>query len=133
MANKTVNRICCVCRVLQPKADMIRVVRSGTEFQVQTENMFMEAIGPRAGTGPEFPVQTNQRLSGRGCCVCRNCLLDAITKKAFDRSFKCPVPREIYDRLVALQLVLRLNKDKSLREIGKEAGAIEANKNKDQN
>ena len=80
MANKQIQRICCVCRVLQPVTQMTRVVRVGADFVVQTE----------------------RRLNGRGCYVCPNCLPQAVAKKALNRSFKTPVPAAVYKQLATM-------------------------------
>lgn len=86
MANKQIQRICCVCRVLQPVTQMTRVVRVGNEFVVQTE----------------------QRLNGRGCHICPKCLPQAIAKKALNRSFKTPVPESVYKQLATMAQNVKL-------------------------
>ena len=73
----TVNRICCVCRKLQPIAGMTRVVR----------------------VGGNFFVQTNQRLNGRGAHVCPQCLQNPNLQKSLNRSFRTQVPDSIFNQL----------------------------------
>ncbi|MCM1403964.1 MAG: YlxR family protein [Prevotella sp.] len=80
MANKlthTVNRICCVCRKLQPIANMTRVVRVNGQFLVQ-------------GT---------QRLNGRGAHICPSCLHSPNLQKSLCRSFKTPLPPALVQQL----------------------------------
>ncbi|MBS7401875.1 MAG: YlxR family protein [Eubacteriales bacterium] len=80
MANNshTVERICCVCRKLQPIDTMTRVVRVDGAFFVQ-------------GT---------KRLNGRGAHVCPACLQSPNLSKALSRSFKAPMPAALIDQLV---------------------------------
>ena len=80
MANKSVhviNRICCVCRKLQPVTAMKRVVRINGNFYVQTD----------------------QRLNGRGAHVCPNCLCSSNLQKSLNRSFKTELPAKIFQQL----------------------------------
>ena len=76
VANKsvhTVERICCVCRKLQPITSMLRVVRINGEFMVQGA----------------------KRLNGRGAHVCPSCVDSANLIKSLSRSFKSQLPKEI--------------------------------------
>lgn len=80
MLNKTVHsvsRICCVCRKLQPTADMMRVVRVDNQFFVQSE----------------------QHLNGRGAHVCAQCLTSQNLSKCLARSFKTTLPYNIIEEL----------------------------------
>ena len=80
MANKTshiVERICCVCRKLQPITQMTRVVR----------------------VNGCFLVQDNKRLNGRGAHICPVCLSSANLYKSLARSFKAAIPNEIMQQL----------------------------------
>lgn len=83
MANKAhaVERICCVCRKLQPITQMTRVVR----------------------VNGCFSVQGNKRLSGRGAHVCPGCLGSVNLQKCLARSFKAAIPSEIMQELIAKQ------------------------------
>lgn len=77
MANKQIERICCVCRVKQPVSQMTRVVRVDGKFVVQGE----------------------QRLNGRGAHVCAACLSSPNLHKSLCRSFKTPLPADIAKQL----------------------------------
>lgn len=79
MANKThtIERICCVCRKLQPIDNMTRVVR----------------------VDGNFLVQTDKRLNGRGAHVCPACLQSSNLQKSLCRSFKTQLPPEIFEQL----------------------------------
>lgn len=79
VANKqqTIERICCVCRKLQPIDQMTRVVR----------------------VGGEFLVQTDKRLNGRGAHVCSACLQSPNLQKSLCRSFKTQLPATIFQQL----------------------------------
>ena len=80
MANKpvhTVERICSVCRKLQPITNMTRVVR----------------------VNGEFLVQSDKRLNGRGAHVCPSCLGNPNLQKCLSRSFKAAVPEAIVKQL----------------------------------
>ena len=80
MANKnshTIERICCVCRKLQPVAQMTRVVRVDDKFLVQGQ----------------------QRLNGRGAHVCAFCVGGPHVLKCLSRSFKTAVPKEILQQI----------------------------------
>ena len=79
MANKThtVERICCVCRKLQPITQMTRVVR----------------------VNGCFSVQVSKKLNGRGAHVCPACLGNPVLQKYLARSFKAAVPSEVIEQL----------------------------------
>ncbi len=79
MANnhQIINRICCVCRKLQPVTDMTRVVR----------------------VNGAFFVQTKQHLNGRGAYVCPACLRSPSLQKSLCRSFKTQLPPELFQQL----------------------------------
>lgn len=74
---QSVQRICCVCRKLQPVTGMQRVVRVQGEFFVQ-------------GKKP---------LHGRGAHVCQACCGSSALRKALSRSFKTQVPDHIFQQL----------------------------------
>lgn len=77
----TVERICCVCRKLQPIAQMTRVVR--------VDGCFF--------------VQTKKRLNGRGAHICSECLSSANLQKSLARSFKTAIPHDVIEQLVAVK------------------------------
>ena len=81
MANKThtVERICCVCRKLQPITQMTRVVR----------------------VNGCFSVQADKRLNGRGAHVCPSCVGNPGLQKCLSRSFKAAVPNEVIQEITA--------------------------------
>lgn len=80
MAIKPVERICCVCRRLQPTTQMKRVVRS-------------QGV---------FAVQGNQHLDGRGAYVCPQCCTNPAVGKALSRSFRQAVPAAIVQELTVV-------------------------------
>lgn len=76
----TIERICCVCRKLQPITQMTRVVR----------------------VNGCFSVQGSKRLNGRGTHICPACFSNPNLTKSLSRSFKTQIPSEIIQQLVAL-------------------------------
>ena len=80
MQKKIPMRQCLGCRVMKPKAELIRVVRS-----------------PEG----EIALDFKGKASGRGAYVCKDsaCLKKAIKSKALERSLETKIPDEIYDRL----------------------------------
>ena len=50
-----------------------------------------------------FSLDFTGKMQGRGAYVCPNldCLEKAHKSKGLERSFKCAVPKEVYDRLRA--------------------------------
>lgn len=81
MTNKKIPmRQCVGCSEMKPKKDMIRVIKT--------------AEG-------EFILDTTGRKNGRGAYVCPNseCLQKAIKCKGLERSFKMPIPKEVYEML----------------------------------
>lgn len=73
-------RQCVGCNEMKPKKDMIRVIKTAEE---------------------EFILDTTGRKNGRGAYVCPNneCLQKAIKCKGLERSFKMPIPKEVYEML----------------------------------
>ena len=69
--------MCCVCRTRKPKSELIKVVKN---------------------KNGEFSI-ANGHAEGRGAYVCKDekCIANAIKKRAFNRSFKCEVDKEIYE------------------------------------
>lgn len=80
MAKKISLRQCVGCGEMKDKRALIRVVRS--------------AEG-------SFSLDATGKASGRGAYVCRTkeCLETAFKKKGLERSFKAPVPEEVYETL----------------------------------
>ena len=79
MKKNEVIRMCCACRTRKSKAELIKVVKSKTgKFSIPT-------------------IHTE----GRGAYVCRDqkCIEIAIKKRAFNRSFKCEVTKNMYEEL----------------------------------
>lgn len=86
MANKKIPmRQCVGCREMKAKKDMIRVIKSMTEDE----------------TKPEISLDATGRKNGRGAYICANsaCLNAAIKNKGLERSFKMPIPKEVYELL----------------------------------
>ena len=72
-------RMCVGCRKMKPKAELFRVVRIGTDAELDEK----------------------QNKSGRGAYVCRDaaCIETARKKKAFSRHFKSRVSDDLYNAL----------------------------------
>ena len=75
-------RMCIVCRQMFDKADLIRVVKN------KEGNFFVDTTG---------------KMAGRGAYLCKNeeCLKKLQKSKGLNRAFKCAVPDEIYEELIA--------------------------------
>lgn len=75
-------RMCTVCRMMNEKEKLFRVVRSMTGIMVDADF----------------------RIQGRGAYVCRSreCIENARRRKAFERSFSANVEQSVYDELEAL-------------------------------
>ena len=80
MNKKVPMRTCIACRSEKPKKELIRVVRSGEEINLDL-------------TG---------RANGRGAYVCndKNCIEKLKKGRLLNKTFSCPVPDETYDRIV---------------------------------
>lgn len=73
-------RKCTGCQEMMDKKKLIRVVRNDAgEF-------FLDATGKKAGRGAYI-------------CPAQECLEKAVKSKGLERSFKAPVPADIYDKL----------------------------------
>ena len=74
-------RMCVGCREMKPKKELLRAVRS-PEGQVS--------------------LDTTGKKPGRGAYICPNgdCLAKAQKSKGLERSFKAPVPKDVYEQLV---------------------------------
>ena len=86
MANKKIPmRQCVGCREMKAKKDMIRVIKSASEEE-KTPQISLDATG---------------RKNGRGAYICASsaCLNAAIKNKGLERSFKMPIPKEVYELL----------------------------------
>ena len=73
-------RKCVGCQEMKNKKEMLRVLRT-------EEN--------------EFVLDATGRKNGRGAyiCVSKECLEKAIKNKGLERSFKQPIPKEVYENL----------------------------------
>lgn len=82
MAKKIPMRMCVSCREMQPKKELVRVVRT-----------------------PEGAVvlDTTGRANGRGAYLCKNstCLEKAIKSRALERALETKIEPETYDMLRA--------------------------------
>ena len=82
MANKKIPmRQCIGCGEMKAKREMMRVITT-TEGAIT-----LDATG---------------RKNGRGAYICPNseCLQKAIKSKGLERSFKMPIPKEVYEMLI---------------------------------
>lgn len=73
-------RKCTGCQEMKNKKELIRIVRSDEG---------------------EISVDTTGKKAGRGAyiCPCVECLEKARKSKGIERSFKCAVPAEVYEKL----------------------------------
>ena len=81
MANKKIPmRQCIGCGEMKPKKEMLRVIKTAEE---------------------EIMLDTTGRKNGRGAYLCPNseCLKKAIKGKGLERSFKMPIPKDVYEIL----------------------------------
>lgn len=78
---KTPLRKCIGCGELKDKRELVRVVRN------------------KAG---EVSLDTTGKAPGRGAYICpkKACLELAIKNRGLNRSFKCEVPKAVYDKLL---------------------------------
>ena len=85
MTNKKIPmRQCIGCGEMKAKKDLIRVLK--TSSSETSEEIVLDATG---------------RKNGRGAYLCPSmeCLQKAIKGKGFERSFKMPIPKEVYEML----------------------------------
>ncbi len=77
-------RKCVGCKEMKSKKELIRIVK--------TEDN-------------EFNIDFTGKMSGRGAYICPdiNCLENAIKNKGLEKSFKCKIPKDVYEQL-SLQL-----------------------------
>lgn len=80
MSKKIPVRRCVGCQEMKNKKEMIRVIRT-----------------PEG----EFLLDTTGKKNGRGAYLCpnRECLEKAEKNKGLERSFKQPIPSEVYETL----------------------------------
>ena len=81
MANKKIPmRQCIGCGQMKPKKEMIRVIKTAED---------------------EIILDTTGRKNGRGAYICpeSECLRKAIKCKGLERSFKMPIPKDVYEML----------------------------------
>ena len=77
---KTPLRKCTGCQEMKPKKELVRVVHH------ETDGISLDFTGKKAG---------------RGAYICPNeiCLEKAVKTKGLERSFKCAVPKNVYEAL----------------------------------
>ncbi len=80
MEKKVSMRKCLGCDEMLGKKGLLRIVRS------------------KEG---DISLDLTGKKSGRGAYICKDlaCFEKAVKKKAFERSFKCKIPDEVYSRL----------------------------------
>ena len=77
---KTPMRMCVGCRVMKPKIELVRAVRS---------------------PDGEITLDFRGKMPGRGAYVCRNaaCLARVQKMRGLERAFGLPVPGEVFTQL----------------------------------
>ncbi len=77
---KSPERMCIACRQMKDKRLLLRIVRS-----------------PEG----EFEIDRTGKKSGRGAYLCdnRECFLKCTKNRLLNRTFKCEVPRTVYEKL----------------------------------
>lgn len=82
-------RQCIGCGEMKSKKEMIRILKT------EAEGVVLDATG---------------RKNGRGAYVCPNmeCFQKAVKSRGLERSFKMPIPKEVYESL-----------EKEMEQIGK--------------
>ena len=77
---KSPERLCIACREMKDKKLLLRIVRS-----------------PEG----EFSLDRTGKKNGRGAYLCdnRDCLNKCLKGRLLNRTFKCDVPREVYEKL----------------------------------
>ena len=86
MANKKIPmRQCVGCRDMKAKREMVRVIKTVSDD----------------GTETNITLDTTGRKNGRGAYICPNlmCFNAAVKNKGLERSFKMPIPKEVYELL----------------------------------
>lgn len=86
-------RQCIGCGEMKAKKDMIRILKvSSTESKED---------GDAEQIKEEIILDATGRKNGRGAYICPSseCLKKAIKGKGLERSFKRPIPKEVYEML----------------------------------
>ena len=80
MQKKIPQRTCMACQAKKDKRELVRIVRS-----------------PEG----EISVDVTGKKPGRGAYICPNseCLQKAVKSKGLERSFKMPIPKDVYEML----------------------------------
>ena len=78
MEKKVPLRMCIACRAMQPKKNLVRIVKN-SENQIFVDKTF--------------------KANGRGAYLCNNatCLEKCIKTKALNRAFKCEISNEVFE------------------------------------
>ena len=73
-------RKCTGCNEMKPKKELVRIVKS---------------------PDGDIRVDLTGKSAGRGAYICRSvgCLAAAQKAKRLERSFECPIPSEVYEKL----------------------------------
>ena len=90
-------RRCTGCLEMKNKKELIRVVRT----ENPEDNPSAEDAASKNPASVQFSLDFTGKKSGRGAYICPNqdCLEKARKQKGLERSFKHPVPAEVYDQL----------------------------------
>lgn len=80
MEKKIPLRMCVACREMQPKKNLIRIVKN-SEGEIFVDKTF--------------------KANGRGAYLCANltCLEKSIKTKALNRAFKCEIDSSVFEKL----------------------------------
>lgn len=83
-------RMCASCRVHHPKDQLIRIAKD---------------------KDGNFVIDEKGKAQGRGAYLCLEpvCFEKTLKTRALNKSFKCSVPQEIYDRLKEIQCERKQN------------------------
>lgn len=73
-------RKCTGCLQMKDKRDLIRVVKTNES---------------------EYKLDLSGKMAGRGAYICKNkeCFEKAFKSKGLERSFKCTIPKEMYEKI----------------------------------
>ncbi len=77
-AKKVPERMCVVCRKMQPKRLLLRIVKN------KDGDIFYDPTGKAAGRGAYI-------------CASRDCFARLSGTRGFERAFKCRIPSEVFD------------------------------------
>lgn len=82
MIKKIPLRKCTGCLLMKEKRQLIRIVKSNS-------------------IPPSFAIDLSGKMAGRGAYICNNlqCFEKAFKNKGLERSFKLPVPKDVYNSL----------------------------------